>query len=84
MNIADLPYYKIFTKEERIAANASQGYRCNICGMITVYSDIMNLEDHPQILDILSIVCPDCRTRHRQSFEEKREKHFGKNNESTN
>lgn len=75
--LEDLPYFKIFNEKERIASRACAGYKCAVCGEIAFYADILNLQDHPQLLDLFSVVCPTCRKKYNASYQKKREIHFG-------
>lgn len=82
--LPDLPYFKIFNEKERIASRACADYKCATCGKIAFYSDVLNLEDHPQVLDLFSVICPKCRKKYNASFQKKRKIHFDKETKSTN
>ena len=74
ISIPDLPYYKIFTPDEREAAKASIEYRCDLCNEVVFYSDLWNIRDHFP----MTICCRTCRSKNVASFNAKREKYFDK------
>ena len=78
MKLEELPYFKIFTPEERTASQAAAGYVCSVCQKIAFYSSVLNLEDHPQLLPLLGVVCVKCRKKYNASYERKRQKYFVK------
>lgn len=63
MNPQDLPYYKIFSFEERIAARCEAEYYCTLCGACLFFSDIANIHDH---LPSHDMICPECRHKHKE------------------
>jgi hypothetical protein len=65
---AELPeYFRIFTPQERMAANAAQEIRCKICDkMVIGYTSMMNY------YDFFDTVCIYCKDTYGSSFEAKR------------
>ena|ERR1041385_4293215 len=69
--VQNMPYYKVFSFQERTAAKCDGEVRCHLCNAVLFYTDIMNFDDMYFPL-LPNMICARCKKTYKRSYDKKK------------